>query len=108
MQPTMMQPLTAVGTQTIESRVALLESVLKPVNNTITLQVGTTKVVISQNKIELVCQGAINIKGLKVDLESQTDMDIRVGANLTERASASLSVEASGTLTLKGAVINQN
>jgi hypothetical protein len=53
-------------------------------------------------------QGPINIKGLKVDLESQTDMNIRVGGNLSEKASASLSVEASGTLTLKGAVINQN
>jgi type VI secretion system secreted protein VgrG len=103
-----MQLSIASSPQSLESRIAHLESVLKPSNNTITLQVGTSKVVISSDKIELVCQGTIQIKAIKVNVDSQADIDIRASGNLSERASSTLTVQAGGTLNLKGATINQN
>ena len=107
MQPTMhLNP--AIGAQSLESRIANLESVLKPGPNNITLQVGTTKIVIASDKIELTCQGTIRINGTKLNLDSQTDMSMRAGANLSAKASSTLLIEASGPLNLKGSTINEN
>jgi hypothetical protein len=115
-KPNTLQLNTASSTQSLESRIAHLESVLKPSNNTLTLQVGTSKIVISQDKIELKCRGTISIEAMNVKVGSDTDINIRAGANLdirassnlSEKASGSLLVQAGGPLNLKGAVINQN
>ena len=112
-----MQPLvTDPHTKTLENRISQLESILKPGDNSITLQVGTSKIVISQNKIELLCQGTIQIKSLnKMEIESSDvkvtsylNTEMKVGGDLTEKASGTMLIAASGNLVMKGASIQQN
>jgi hypothetical protein len=99
----------------VETRISNLEKILKPGTDSITLQIGTSKIVISQSGIELECQGMIRIRSNKIDvgstgevlLSSGMDMQIRTANNLMQRACGDTFVSAQRTLTLKGSYIQQ-
>jgi type VI secretion system secreted protein VgrG len=100
---------TASSTKSLESRVAQLESLLNVINNTVTLQMGSSKIIISSNKIELISSGQITIQSSQnLQFKCGANMEMQAGSSIQQRASGSLTIEASGNLVLKGAKILQN
>jgi large exoprotein involved in heme utilization and adhesion len=93
----------------LEARIAQLENTVKSSNQTLVLQVGTSKITITATDIKLESKGRIEIlPTTDLVVRAGTNIDARASNNIIHRASGSMQVEASGVLTLKGSSINQN
>jgi hypothetical protein len=97
----------------VETRLSNLERIFKPGTDSITLQVGNSKIVISQSGIELECQGTIQIKSNQVNINSSDvslsscmNMHIRAGNLLLLRACGVTSIASNDGLVLRAPTIN--
>lgn len=77
----------------IETRLTNIEKTVQSSGNTITFQVGSSKIVISGNEIRI---------------ETGGNLSIKAGANGTIETGGSTALKAGGDLVLKGARIEQN
>ena len=102
-------PMNAdVAAKSLETRISVLEKSLQATASTITLCVGGSKIVITQGEIHIETGGKITLQALSFDLKTTSNASIHCMNNFTMKASGQADVEASGTLTLKGATINEN
>jgi hypothetical protein len=93
----------------LENRISQLENALKASGQTLTLQVGASKIVLTPSEIRLESGGTINVKSsTELTLQAGSNMQIRASSNLTQESAASMQLKAAGRLALKGSPISQN
>lgn len=80
-------------TKALENRIQQLETVLKPSGNTLVLQVGASKIMLTPTDIVLQCSGNILIKTSgAIDIASGGNMTTSVSRNMTTSAGANVSL----------------
>jgi uncharacterized protein (DUF2345 family) len=105
----MLLPEVDAKTKALELRIATLEKALSSTGKALVLQVGNSKIEISDAGITLNTPGGIQVR-------TSTNFNLTAGANVSVKAGASMNLEASGTavlkagttLSLKGSQINEN
>ena len=77
-----------VKARMLDTRVANLEKAIQVNGNTLTIQVGSSKIVISPNEIRLETNAAINIRCTgNLNVESTSSGTLKAGSKLTIRGS---------------------
>jgi uncharacterized protein (DUF2345 family) len=102
-------PESDVKTKALETRVSALEKAWQMSGQTLTIQVGTSKIEIMPNSITLRSTGKIEINSTgEVVQQAGGNMTIKAGgSSLTIKAGAAMLVQASTSLTLRGSTKNQ-
>jgi uncharacterized protein (DUF2345 family) len=96
-------------TKALELRIAKLEKALSCTDQSLVLQVGNSKIEITQAGITLNTPGGIQVRTFTdFNLMAGANVSVKAGANMNQEASGSALLKAGTTLSLKGARINEN
>jgi uncharacterized protein (DUF2345 family) len=96
-------------TKALESRIAALEKALSMTGKSLVLQVGNSKIEITEGGITLNTPGGVQVRtSTNFNLMAGTNVSVKAGANMNLEASGTALLKAAGMLSLKGAVINEN